>query len=47
MSDRVTATQDLEAVLRAHGAALRDLNSVFQEAQTPYRQFFLQLDESV
>ena len=30
MSDRATLTQDLEAVLRAHGAALRDLGDVLQ-----------------
>ena len=46
MSDRATLMQDLETVLRAHGAAPRDLNNVFQEAHTPYRQFSLQLDES-
>ena len=47
MSDRDTLTQDGEAVLRAHGAALLDLANVFQEADPPYRQFSLHLDESM
>ena len=47
MSDLVTLTQELEAVLRAHGAAPRDLNSVFQVAHTSFRQFPPQLDESM
>ena len=46
MSDRATLAQDLETVLRAHGAAVRDLTNVFQDLRSPYRQFPLQLDES-
>ena len=47
MSDRVTLTQDLEAVLRAHGVDIRDLPNVVRATHPPYRQFPLQLDGSM
>ena len=45
-SDRANLQQELEAVLRAHGAAVRELNVVLNELHSSYRQSSLQLDES-
>ena len=47
MSDRANLQQELEAVLRAHGAAVQELNVVLNELHSPYRQFSLQIDESM
>ena len=46
MSDRVNLKQELEAVLRAHGVAVRDSNDILRNLRSPYRQFPLQLDGS-
>ena len=47
MSDRANLQQELEAVLRAHGAAGRELNVVLNESHSSYRQFSLQMDASM
>ena len=47
MSDRVYLKLELVAVLRAHVAAVRDLNDVLHDLHAPRRQFSLQLDESM
>ena len=47
MSDRVDLRQELVAVLRAHGVAVRDLNNILRDLYSPYCQFSLQLDESM
>ena len=47
MSGCVAPTQELEAVLRAHGVAIRDVTDVFQALRSPFRQVSLQLDESM
>ena len=47
MSDRVNLRQELEADLRAHGVAVRELYVVLHELHSPYRQFPAQLDESM
>ena len=47
MSDRADLQQELEAVFRAHGAAVRKLNVVLHELHSPYRLFSLQMGESM
>ena len=47
MSDRAYLRLELEAVLRANCLAVRELNVFLNELRSPYRQFSLQLDESV
>ena len=47
MSDRVNPQQKLGAVLRAHGVAVRELHVVLNELHSSYRQFPLQMDESM
>ena len=44
MSERGNLQQELEAVLRAHGVAVRDLNVVLNELHSSYRQSPLHLD---
>ena len=46
MSERGNLQQELGAVLRAHGVAVRNLNVVLKELRLPHRQFSLQIDES-
>ena len=47
MSDRVTRTQDREAVLRAPGVAVRDLTNVSHDWRSANRQFPFQWGESM
>ena len=47
MSDRASRRQELEAVLLAHGVAVRELHVVLNELHSSYRQFPLQMDESM
>ena len=47
MPGRANLRQGLEAVLRAHGVAVRELNVVLDELHSPDRQFSLQKDESM
>ena len=47
MSDRVYLPRELEAVLRARGVAVRDLNVVLNELHLCYRQFSLRSDASM
>ena len=47
MSERGSLQQELEAVLRAHGVAVRNLNVVLNELHSPYRQFSLHLNETM
>ena len=44
MSERANLQQELEAVLRARGAAAWNLNVVSDESRSSYRQFSLHLD---
>ena len=46
MSERGNLQQELAAVPRARGVAVRNLNVVPNELLSPYRQFSLKLDES-
>ena len=46
MSERGNLLQELEAGLRAHCVAVRNLNVVLNGLHSSYRQFSLQLDES-
>ena len=47
MSERGSLQQELEAILRAHGAAVRYLNVVLNELHSSYCQFSLHSDESM
>ena len=47
ISGRANLQQELENVPRAHGAAARELNVVRNQLRTSYRQFALQMDESM
>ena len=47
MSERGNLQQELEAVLGAHGVAVRNLNVVLDELHSSYRQFTLRLDETM
>ena len=44
MSDRANMRRELEAVLRAHGVAVRELTVVLNELHPSYRQFSLHMD---
>ena len=47
MSDRANLQQELEIFLRVNGVAVQGLNVVLNELRSPYRQFSLQMDESM
>ena len=46
MSERGSLQQELEALLRPHGVAVRNLKGVLNELHSSYRRFSLHLDET-
>ena len=47
MSERGNLQQELEAVLRPHGVAVRNLRGVLNELHSSYRQFSLHLNKTM